>query len=1664
MKRTVLLGLWHVVGFALQTWTRAAGQSDIAPIPGQLDPAFAPEILRDGIVAHIQKAGAGKFIVVGDFTRVNGDKRNQIARIHSDGSTDSDFNAGEGADQQIDSVIVQPDGKVLIAGSFSRVGGLPRLGLARLEPDGRVDRSFDPGVGSRPVLALQPDGKIVCADWGGVTRLFPNGSPDWEFGVSTLLLVNRGTTGLYRKPKPPLGPAPIDLALGVDGNILVNESQENPWGRRIVRLTSQGDIEPSFASDTHGPVEYGFHPLSTPDGSRILSLPDGSSVMVGYFDDSNEPNLPRLRKLTPTGRVDSSFQAIANDYISSVRVTHDGKLLIGGSFTQVNGLPRNRIARLLSSGSLDPTFQLRSGPNRDVHSVCLLGSGQVLLGGEFDEVDGVYSPGLALVSETGEVDTRFHAETSRAAAVHAVVALPDGKLLVGGRFDQVNNERRHNLVRLDAEGRTDPAFEFSLTNGVAKLAIEADGKIVAALFNSLGYDFPGTLFRLNADGSVLARLSLPHTGYYISALQEDLDGGVWASGFVPGASEGAFLDRLWTGTPRRVPWFSSWDGEFWALVFQTDGKLIVSRDPTPAGSSSGPGLVRVDPAGQLDLTFQTKPELAGEVIALAVGADGKIMVGQRAEPLSTVTIPAIVRLNLDGSQDEAFTIGDGPNGAVHDLAITHDQKILVAGSFTTFNTSPRQGLARLFGGHGAVKVAGDVPQLHPKDAHARSQGNSSSVRSRTVGESALASLTRGVSPSLAEALDVSNLVWETGGDALWVADTVVAHDDFSSAQSGRIGARQSSWLETEVRGPGQLSFWWRFDSKEEYPHASFSFGIGSTTLPASKEWKQATFSIPLGVHRLRWDLNDWNSSGDQLWVDEVTYVPVPALTVTSTNDSGPGSLRQAILDANTQRGSQRISFAIPGPGPHTIRPNSALPSVTDALFIDGYSQPGTQPNIDPVAQKAVLSIEIDGSSAGSEVHGLVVAASECIVSGLVINRFSGAGIVLDASQCRVEGNFIGTDPTGRTGLGNQGSGIWVRSGGRIGGTQPAERNLISGNGGNGIFLGRANGAILGNLIGTDASQTSPIGNRCAGIGVAAAIGMWIENNVIAGNGDAGIWVLGPLSTNNWIELNLVGTDSSRTRKWGNGPNAPGLRLEASDVMVGLSNVFAFHAAAGVRVLSGIRNEMRRNLFTGNQKLGIDLGLDGPDVNDPGDLDTGANELQNYPILTSASVEHSTVIEGQIIGQPSRLLTIDLYAASQVNAAGYGQGERLLASVKTTSGADGTASFRLAAEPISVGEFVVATATDDGSASAAFGLAEFRVQGLPGRGPGGNTSEFSQGIQVTPGVPGMDGPPELAIFSDQTWARGECITLNFLVSDAETPPDALTVSARSSDEQQFPAAKLSLSGPSVDESRTGARWTLSACPMVAKTGQVTINLQVADSAGQTATSSVTVTYVDAISLTLAPDAVSSSVGASTLVPVRAFGFKGLSALSLSILWDPTVARFRSLEPGALGSDLAVDLAQADRGIAQANWLHHSSRELSLPDGTSLFGLRFDVIGPVGASSSVLVDGVWAHSPLLGLSSPSVTSRAGAIVVVSEPALITPVSLNAVHDLNAGLQIAFSSSRGNLYVLEATPVVPAEQWTEVARITGDGTDKSYSISPGTAQSFYRLRVQAESTAAP
>jgi len=423
-----------------------------------------------------------------------------------------------------------------------------------------------------------------------------------------------------------------------------------------------------------------------------------------------------------------------------------------------------------------------------------------------------------------------------------------------------------------------------------------------------------------------------------------------------------------------------------------------------------------------------------------------------------------------------------------------------------------------------------------------------------------------------------------------------------------------------------------------------------------------------------------------VWRRPLSELTTP-MVVTNTNDSGPGSLRQAILSSNSSAGLplDSIHFNIPGVGPHSIRPTSPLPSITSPVVIDGYTQPGSSPNTSPSTSNAVLRIELSGVNAPSGSDGLVLKGGVSTVRGLAINRwpvsgFTGGGnaIIVDSLGGNViEGCYIGTNVSGDSAAANGNRGIFLTgtaAGNRIGGTLPAQRNVISGNSRGVHILGVITGGnfVVGNIIGLKADGNGALGNVTHGVHIEGSganrigdtVGVSLGGpctggcNVISSNGfaNSGVRIEGATAVFNKIQSNYIGlaADGIEPRGNFNGVtivNAPNNMIGGSSsvhrnlisghlVHPGSSGIFIGEGSSGTSVQSNyIGTDVSGTLSRGNT-TGLWI-LDSPNNTvggltsapglPPGNIISASSEsgvnLQNFATTSTPG----NVILGNLIG-------------------------------------------------------------------------------------------------------------------------------------------------------------------------------------------------------------------------------------------------------------------------------------------------------------------------------------------------------------------------------------------------------------------------------------------------
>ena len=471
----------------------------------------------------------------------------------------------------------------------------------------------------------------------------------------------------------------------------------------------------------------------------------------------------------------------------------------------------------------------------------------------------------------------------------------------------------------------------------------------------------------------------------------------------------------------------------------------------------------------------------------------------------------------------------------------------------------------------------------------------------------------------------------------------------------------------------------------------------------------------------------WTWSGSDVWaVGGVSIRPfdvTTSLVVTTTGDVNDGdtssiaalnaskgadgfiSLREALIAANNSTEDGYISFDISAPlvgGMHTFDIGAGgLPQINDTVTIDGTTDSDYAG--DPV-------IRIDGNSAGAGIDGLSFGsgADGSSVRGIMITRFSDAGIQVNsgADGISITNSWIGTTGTGSTGVGNGGNGINVQGDNTIiGGTGANDGNVITNNGNEGINLSSALGTIIqGNIIGLDPDGSTGSGNNDVGIALLSGS----DNTVIGGTTVAARNVISmnvegiEINTDdNIVQGNYIGTDITGLLDRGNGD---GIQINSSTgnliggTATDAGNLIAFNSGDGVDVSSGTGSTVLGNVIHSNTSQAIDLGDDGVTNNDPDDADIGANNLQNFPVITSAELGGTDLTLGGTLDTDG--ITTQYRIEFFGNAVGTqdptnGEARVYLGTTTVTTDGSGDATFSnvvLSGVTLAVGDFVTATAT------------------------------------------------------------------------------------------------------------------------------------------------------------------------------------------------------------------------------------------------------------------------------------------------------------------------------------------------------------------------------------
>lgn len=624
--------------------------------PGNLDDTFLdpnptearPTESGFSIGSFVQQSD-GKIVVGGHFYTMNGETRDRLARLNSDGSLDKNFARFFSMSYSLYTLAPLDDGDIVAAGSFTRIGSTPVARIVRLNgDDATVDTSFtspfnENTSSSVAVVVPLPDGDLLVAgDFtqvagvprGNIARLNADGTLDTSF-MNNMAGANSGIRTVVVQP---------------NGKILIGgfftEVNGVPRGR-IARLEADGSLDMSFL--------YGAVGVNDIVSGMVLQ-PDGKVVIGGYFTNFHDQPHPYLIRVTTDGVLDPDFMtghSGPNDVVRSITRLSDGRLIVTGYFTSVDGVPRGRIARLDANGILDTTFMDGLvGADDIVLNVKVQSDGKIIIGGGFEHINGASRNLIARLNSTGALDHEFMMAGANNEVTAVEVQPTDGKILVGGTFSVMSGHKSTGLSRLNPDGSPDLVFLFNMpgvsgNNGrVDSIAVQPDGKIyIGGSFTKAGYEdslvTSNNIARLNTNGT--------------------LDWNFDASGSL--------------GT----------DGPVYAIAVQPDGKVLLGGDFQNAGGGTRTNIARLNPDGTLDTEF-IEVDLDNIVYSIALQQDGKVIIVGEFTTVNGQPRSRVARLNADGTLDTTYQNGAaGANSLVRWVDLDPQDNAVIGGWFTQVN-------------------------------------------------------------------------------------------------------------------------------------------------------------------------------------------------------------------------------------------------------------------------------------------------------------------------------------------------------------------------------------------------------------------------------------------------------------------------------------------------------------------------------------------------------------------------------------------------------------------------------------------------------------------------------------------------------------------------------------------------------------------------------------------------------------------------------------------------------------------------------------------------------------------------------------------------------------------------------------------------------------------
>lgn len=673
-------------------------------------------------VYSILRQNDGKLIVGGAFDRAYGTGQanpttvGNIVRLNSDGTIDTTFSAI--LNGQVSGMALQPDGKIIVVGGFTTVKGkgdtaaVTRNRIARLNTDGSLDTTFDPSADNLvSAVLLLPNGKIMIG--GSFMHLAPNkGSSSTKEYLARL---NADGT-LDTNYNPTVNSPVLSLKLQSNGSLLL--------GGRFTEVKGHGASSSTVVAylarlSPEGVPDATFSAFLDQYVTSIVTLDDGRIIAGGWFKNArrsmNEAYVPSpyVARFTPDGSYDTKFQVGGSVGYSVLAVQSDGKVIIGGSFSSIAGLGTKNVVRVTDKGVLDSSFS--ASITGTVLIAKVLKNGKVAIGGTFSYVNDVSKSYFAVLNADGTTDSSYSLTVD--GEVTSIVEQSDGKLVIAGKFIYVGSTQRYCLARFNTDGTLDTTWNPGPNTTVSAVRILPDGRfLVGGQFTGFTPN-GGTsttsvyyLAVLKADGTVDTSF-IPQVNSYVNAIELQADGKILlggqftAMGYKATTYTRTYVARLTSDLNVDEGFAPLINGAVDTMLQTPDKDIVISGYFSSVNSKIRYYVARLNEDGTTDESWDLNPNQY--VYDMALCSDGSVLLAGAFSwfNITSVGRPTfcanLAKVSASGVLDTSFTtsIPGTAGGSVDQISVADDRSVIVGGTFTNFGTLKANNLAR-FGPNG----------------------------------------------------------------------------------------------------------------------------------------------------------------------------------------------------------------------------------------------------------------------------------------------------------------------------------------------------------------------------------------------------------------------------------------------------------------------------------------------------------------------------------------------------------------------------------------------------------------------------------------------------------------------------------------------------------------------------------------------------------------------------------------------------------------------------------------------------------------------------------------------------------------------------------------------------------------------------------------------------